>query len=167
MALVVLFVLLLFILAEGVCIKLDSKRKWVTAPNRPPPLSGKLRVLQYNVLGDGLSGLRSDLGGFFRADKQNLLWDHRRNLILSELADSDADVICLQECDHFHDFFFPELQNLGYSGVFAQKPASACLEVSNSSDGCAVFVKSSKIRILTSEVSIFRRFDSLNTGDLN
>ena len=41
----------------------------------------------------------------------------------------------------------------GYAGVYAPKPASACLKVSENSDGCALFVKRDKIRILSTEVS--------------
>lgn len=113
-----------------------------------------LRVMQYNILADGLCGLRRDSGGFSRTEKQYLDWNYRKSAFLSEITSSDPDVITLQECDHFDDFFEPELTKLGYKGIFAPKPASACLEVSNRSDGCAVFVKSTKIQIRSSEVGI-------------
>ncbi len=42
---------------------------------------------------------------------------------------------------------------VGYTGVFSPKPHSACLEVSDLSDGCAVFVKADRLRIVSNEVS--------------
>ncbi len=57
----------------------------------------------------------------------------------------------MQEVDHYDDFFRPQLRELGYVGLFAPKPLSACLVVSNSSDGCAIFVKESKFRMISSE----------------
>lgn len=119
---------------------------------RPSTVIGSLRVLQYNVLADGLSGLRPDLGGFSRVDKSLLSWSARKDALLTEMQDYAPDIITLQECDHFHDFFEPELRKLRYKGVFAPKPASACLEVSDKSDGCAVFVKAPNLRLVSTEV---------------
>jgi mRNA deadenylase 3'-5' endonuclease subunit Ccr4 len=33
---------------------------------------------------------------------------------MTEIADSNADLVCLQEVDHFEDFYNPELKKLGY-----------------------------------------------------
>lgn len=110
-----------------------------------------LRVLQLNVLADGLSGLRSDLGGFSRARKDWLNWDKRKHMLLREILQHDPDIITLQECDHYHDFFLPALADQ-FDGVFSPKPASACLEVSQRSDGCAIFVRRSKLKLVSTEV---------------
>ncbi len=40
---------------------------------------------------------------------------------------------------------------MGYVGYFAPKPTSACLEVSSNGDGCALFVKSKKLRVVSCE----------------
>jgi mRNA deadenylase 3'-5' endonuclease subunit Ccr4 len=101
-----------------------------------------LRVQQFNVLADGLAGMREDLGKFSRADKEVLSWDRRKGQILHELTQYNPDVITLQEVDHYYDFFLPELNALGYSGYFSPKPTSGCLEVSGQNDGCALFVRS-------------------------
>jgi mRNA deadenylase 3'-5' endonuclease subunit Ccr4 len=122
-------------------------------PTRGQNELARLRVLQYNILADGLSGMREDKGGFSRAKREHLDWKRRKGMILQEILRYEPDVITLQECDHFHDFFLPELSAAGYTGVFAPKPISACLEVSNSSDGCAIFVKDNKLRIDSTEVS--------------
>ena len=113
---------------------------------------GKFRVLQFNMLADGLSGLRQDLGAFSRATSEDMNWEKRGKLLLHEILQYDPDVITLQECDHYYDCFLPELNARGYDGMFAPKPASACLEVSDSSDGCAIFVRRSKMFIASAEV---------------
>lgn len=111
----------------------------------------QLRVLQFNMLADGLSGLRSDLGAFSRAKLDDVAWDQRKSKLLHEILQYDPDIITLQECDHYYDFFLPELELEGYDGTFAPKPASACLQVSENSDGCATFVKRNKLQIVSTE----------------
>lgn len=110
-----------------------------------------LRVLQFNVLADGLAALRPDLGRFNRASKAILEWDHRKSRILHEITQYEPDIITMQEVDHYYDFFLPELSARGYTGYFAPKPTSACLEVSKNEDGCAMFVKRNKLRVISCE----------------
>lgn len=149
-------------LSFGMCaaLKLPGSpilRKFVPISAQTPPrpagaLVSKLRVQQFNVLADGLSGLRSDLGGFSRVGRDILMWENRKWKILDELLHFKPDVITLQECDHYDDFFLPELAKHGYDGTFAPKPTSACLQVSDRSDGCAIFVNTDKLRFVSTEV---------------
>lgn len=140
----------------------------VTYPNFPPKrvflpikhsqsshlqLLTTLRVLQFNILADGLSGLRSDVGGFSRARTEWVTWDTRKHMLLKEILQYEPDIVTLQECDHYYDFFLPALAS-EFDGIFAPKPASACLEVSPRSDGCAVFVRKSKLKIASTEVPL-------------
>ena len=108
--------------------------------------------MQFNMLADGLSGLREDLGAFSRAKAEDVRWENRKMKLLYEILQYDPDAITLQECDHYYDFFLPALTARGYDGIFAPKPASACLEVSDNSDGCAIFVRRSKFKIRSAEV---------------
>ena len=64
--------------------------------------------------------------------------------MLEEIRRSGADVLCLEEVDHFHDFLVPELSKLGYTGHFISKPDSVCLKFpdNNGPDGCAIFYRS-------------------------
>ena len=50
----------------------------------------------------------------------------------------------------------------GYDGLYAPKPASTCLEVSDNSDGCAIFLKREKITVTSSEVPFKYFFKALN-----
>lgn len=87
------------------------------------PEAPTIRVLQFNMLADGLSGLRDDLGAFSRAKKEYVDWAQRKDKLLFEILQYDPDVITLQECDHYYDFFLPELSAKGYDGIYAPKPA--------------------------------------------
>lgn len=120
-------------------------------PMAEPRSDTMFRVLQFNILADGLSGLREDLGAFSRATAESMSWDVRKHQLLHEMLQYNPDCITLQECDHFYDFFLPQLATYGYDGVYAPKPASACLEVSENSDGCAIFVKRDRLRVVSSE----------------
>jgi nocturnin len=110
-----------------------------------------LRVLQFNTLADGLSALRPNLGYFSRVGREVLDWDNRKEQLLQEIIQYDPDIITLQEVDHYYDFFFPQLSQRGYTGYFAPKPTSACLDVSKNSDGCAMFVRRKKLRVISCE----------------
>ena len=94
--------------------------------------SGKLRVLQFNMLAYGMSGLRADLGGFAGVSRRGgeLTWSRRKEQILHELTQYEPDVLTLQEVDRFHDWLEPEMAKRGYVGIFAARPASPCLQVS-------------------------------------
>ena len=132
------------------------------------PTSLTLRVQQFNVLADGLSGKREDLGKFARVSKDVLKWESRRESLLHEIAQYDADVVTLQECDHFHDFFQPKMYELGYVGYFAPKPTSGCLDVSENADGCAMFIKRNKFRVLSCEAkSLALSIAKLKEGELD
>lgn len=128
----------------------------ITSPSPTPgEVVDELRVLQFNMLADGLSGLREDLGAFSRAKQRQMAWFERKHKLLYEILQYSPDIITLQECDHYYDFFLPELSSRGYDGVFAPKPASACLEVSDNSDGCVVFYKKRKLALASTETMTY------------
>jgi nocturnin len=110
-----------------------------------------LRIQQFNVLADGMSGLRSDLGKFNKVSRDVLDFERRKHQLLREITQYDPDIITLQECDHYYDYFLPEMEKRGYYSYFAPKPTSACLEVSSNSDGCALFLKREKLSVLSIE----------------
>ena len=152
------FILLLYALSTELCFCLSVRPLSGTKPKlrqfktlKPTQPDESVRILQFNILADGLSGLRSDLGAFSRATAQSMSWDMRKYQLLHEILQYNPDCITLQECDHFYDFFLAKLSMYGYDGIYAPKPASACLEVSDNSDGCAIFLKRNKLRIASSE----------------
>lgn len=48
-------------------------------------------------------------------------WDTRSLTLLEELKSYDADVICLQDVDHFTDWWRPQFMQLGYDSFFKQR----------------------------------------------
>ena len=83
---------------------------------------------------------------FSKVPQEGLKWENRREKHLEEILISGADVICLEEVDHFSDFFQPKLKENGFEGLFKPKKYSACLEkeINNGPDGCALFYRAEK-----------------------
>ena len=122
-----------------------------TPPNDRPrveidtsPASDVLSVLSYNILCDKYA-TKSHYG---YTPSGVLSWDYRRQLILNELRDHDADIVCLQEVDResFDEYFRRELAVNDYRGVFWPKTRAKTMAEKDAKlvDGCATFYKGSK-----------------------
>lgn len=105
-----------------------------------------LRILQWNTLADALS-VSTPTSNFCKVPQEYLAWDYRSKLVKDEIEKLDPDIVCLEEVDHYEDFFVPFLSN--YEGVFASKQNSPCLNVPDNSgpDGIALFYRSSKFEL--------------------
>ena len=86
---------------------------------------------------------------FVKCPKAALQWLHRGPLIVEEIVRAGADIVCLEEVDHFEDFFKPQLVLHGYEGIFFPKCDSPCLyfEDNNGPDGCALFYRSAQFSL--------------------
>jgi mRNA deadenylase 3'-5' endonuclease subunit Ccr4 len=107
----------------------------------------ELRIVQFNILADGLSGARPDCGGFSEVPKACLNWKFRRQRIVEEILSCRPHVIGLEEVDRPDDFlkiFTP----MGYDYVFKPKPSSPCLEFSDLSDGCLLMYDTKRLKKL-------------------
>ena len=71
-------------------------------------------------------------------------------VISTEDASTAPDVVCLQEVDHYHDFFEPELRRLGYAGIYKEDQWSPCRKFDAPNDGVAIFYKMDKLELLSS-----------------
>jgi mRNA deadenylase 3'-5' endonuclease subunit Ccr4 len=107
-------------------------REWMPLTQVNPET---FRVMQFNILAEGLSAhpqtvppfpssngedLEPSNCGDFDADPGEALviFDFegcRRWRIIEEILNVSPDILALEECDHFDDFFFPILESLGYS----------------------------------------------------
>ncbi|KAJ4290894.1 Glucose-repressible alcohol dehydrogenase transcriptional effector [Kalmusia sp. IMI 367209] len=85
-----------------------------------------------------------------------LSWDHRRETILAELRERNADILCLQEIDQesFNDFFRPALAHNDYKGMFWTKTRARTMAEREAKlvDGCAIFYKNSKYVLLDKQL---------------
>jgi mRNA deadenylase 3'-5' endonuclease subunit Ccr4 len=81
----------------------------------------KLTIMTYNTLAQTLMNRRES---FHYVSKQAGRWKNRRQLLMEEIKDVNADVICMQEVDFFEDYWKEEFEKLGYKSVHQPKTTS-------------------------------------------
>ncbi|KAJ3044785.1 Glucose-repressible alcohol dehydrogenase transcriptional effector [Rhizophlyctis rosea] len=82
-----------------------------------------------------------------------LSWDYRKDLLLQDLLNYNADILCLQEIEagQFDEYFQEQLRQHGeYEGVFFQKSRARTMGETERKqvDGCATFYKSAKFTLI-------------------
>ena len=101
-------------------------------------------VLCYNILCERLATER--LYGY--TPSWALQWEYRKELILTEMMNYDADFLCLQEVDiaQYEDYFTNHLKGQDYEGVYWPKSRYKTMPEPERRlvDGCATFYKASK-----------------------
>ncbi len=77
-----------------------------------------------------------------------LAWDYRKERVMQEIRERDADFLGLQEMatDVFRDYFSPELAKEEYKGIHWPRPKAKTMAEKDAQavDGCAIFYKGSK-----------------------
>lgn len=91
-------------------------------------------------------------GGFKRCPGHWLQWETRRNQIVKLVGEhAGADIVALEEADCFEEWYRPQLDALGYEGVYRPDQSSPCLRVgigdSPTPDGVALFFKRDKFTL--------------------
>ncbi|KFM23754.1 2',5'-phosphodiesterase 12 [Auxenochlorella protothecoides] len=84
----------------------------------------RLRVVSYNILADQYAATeRAKSVLFGHCPEKYLRPTHRRPLILGQLLEFQADILCLQEVDEsaFRGLLEPGLRDAGYNGVYTNK----------------------------------------------
>lgn len=73
-------------------------------------------------------------------------WANRSQLIKTCLVEAaeEVDIFCLQEIDHFDDFYASLLHSLGYTTVYMQRPMK--------NDGCLVAFRDSHFHLVATEL---------------
>jgi nocturnin len=141
------------------------------APGGPAP-ELRLKVMQFNVLAEGLSSSPTaqtpfpaqkagNFGGFDldEASAVCLHWENRKWRLLEEVLRWAPDVVALEEVDHFSDFLEPALDAAGYSGVFAPKGRAPGLNFGYYSDGTAIFWRRQAIEAVRQETGYYTQAD--------
>ena len=130
-------------------------RSWVTytegdfsrtaiSPTVPPSDPFKLRVFSYNILAETYQDQH------YYTPSWALSWEYRKKKILKELIKYDCDVLCLQEVEgkQYHDYFNIKMNEKGYNGCFQPKSRARTMDDWSNVDGCAIFFKTSKFRLI-------------------
>jgi CCR4-NOT transcription complex subunit 6 len=97
-----------------------------------------------------------------------LAWDYRRKALLDEIRGYNADLISLQEVEteKFYNFFQPELQALGYEGIFSPKSRAKTMSEKDRKhvDGCAIFYRVSKFTLVKEHLVEFNQLAMANAA---
>lgn len=115
-------------------LSLGSGEKYSAKKKR----QGTFRVLTYNIL----SEIYANKQQFPKCPSWALAWTFRKRNLIREMAQYDADIICLQElqADHYDDHFRPYFSRLGYDGVYKTKTRES-MGRKGKIDGCATFYR--------------------------
>ncbi|EDV29181.1 uncharacterized protein TRIADDRAFT_18427, partial [Trichoplax adhaerens] len=98
-------------------------------------------ILSYNILADNLLWKHSYL--YNLCPPEALQWDFRKEKIINELYQLNADIVCLQEVhdQHYHNYIKPMMKRKGYIGAYEKR-------FGNNFDGCATFFKKTKFNMV-------------------
>lgn len=152
------------------------ERDWVplepdfpTAENDKPAES--FSVLSYNILCEKYA--TPQMYGY--TPSWALGWDYRKELIMQEVMNYSADILCLQEVavEQYESFFLKHLEEHGYDGVYYPKSRARTMTGDEKKlvDGCAVFYKSATFALVEQHMIEFnqiamRRTDFKKTEDM-
>jgi len=113
------------------------KRKWQSVSDVQTGCS--ITVLSFNVLADSKQGDEE-----WTTPPAVFVWEKRKWRLLEEvLANGLADVVSIQECDHFEDFWLPSMRGLGYEGMLQREPQPA--GHTGDMDGVALFWRTARL----------------------
>ncbi|XP_061370952.1 carbon catabolite repressor protein 4 homolog 5 isoform X2 [Gastrolobium bilobum] len=129
-----------------------GSRRWVYSSKDCSNCTDKVVVVSYNIL--GVENATKHLDLYSNVPRSLLEWDRRKGLILEEINDYNASILCFQEVDHFNDLD-DLFQTNGFKGVYKARTGEA-------HDGCAVFWKDKLFNLLHQEDIEFRRFGLRN-----
>ncbi|KAK7358299.1 hypothetical protein VNO77_00226 [Canavalia gladiata] len=126
----------------------EIKRHYVEAPHQSlaSPAPERFTVASYNILGDRNASQHADL--YVNVPSRYIKWDRRKRVICNELFGWDPDIICLQEVDKYVELS-DILVKAGYAGSYKRRTG-------DSVDGCAMFWKTDKFRLLEGESIQFK-----------
>lgn len=124
-----------------------SERTWITLDSDGSDSRDTFTVFDYNILCNAYV----DASSFGYVPSWALSWDYRKELIMQEILQTSADVICLQEVElqQYDELFLPTLQQHGYEGVFLQKTRAKTMSDWERKvvDGCATFYRTEKFHL--------------------
>ncbi|PSR83349.1 Endonuclease/exonuclease/phosphatase [Coniella lustricola] len=142
-----------------------NPRPIIVLNEETPPSLERVKVLTWNILCEKYS--TQNIYGY--TPSSALTWEFRKDGILQEIRERDADFVCLQEVsvDAMREVFSPELATSGYKGVqFSRTKAKVMYDKeANAVDGCAVFYKAKKFILLDKQVIDFSTI-AINRPDM-
>ncbi|XP_023515538.1 carbon catabolite repressor protein 4 homolog 3 [Cucurbita pepo subsp. pepo] len=129
-------------------VGVEIVRHWIEA-DQPSASEEKFSVVSYNILAERYAWKHRGL--YTNVPLPYLKWNHRKRVICEELLMWNPDIICLQEVDKFFDVS-EIMEKAGYVGSYTRRTGDAI-------DGCAIFWKAHKFRLIDEESIEFKRFN--------
>jgi CCR4-NOT transcription complex subunit 6 len=129
-----------------------APRKTIIIEQDISPQLERVKVFTWNILCDKYA--TTQVYGYTPA--QALNWEYRKQIIMEEIVERDADILCLQEMasDVYGSFFTPALSGHDYRGIHWPRPKAKTMSEKDAAgvDGCAVFWKQSKFILLDKQL---------------
>jgi mRNA deadenylase 3'-5' endonuclease subunit Ccr4 len=117
-----------------------------------PESLSEVSIVSWNVLGP----LHGESQKHSYAEQKVVMWSKRRENLLADLRSLNADIMCLQEVSEkaLKETFIPGLRHIGlecsgYAPMLEQGRHRG--KYAHKSVGCAVFVRTSKLNVLSSK----------------
>ncbi|KAA8541180.1 hypothetical protein F0562_025213 [Nyssa sinensis] len=114
----------------------------------PLPSQERFTVVSYNILADRNASKHRDL--YPNVPSTYMKWHRRKTVICEELVGWNPDIICLQEVDKYFDLS-NIMEKAGYKGSYKRRTG-------DHDDGCAMFWKADRFRLLEGESIEFKRY---------
>lgn len=127
-------------------------RKWSYSDCDASAFRDKIVLVSYNILGVENASKHPDL--YFKVPFKYMKWDHRRAAIRKELSQYDPSILCFQEVDCYNDLR-DAFQQDGFEGILKARTGDA-------QDGCAIFWKCERFKLLHDESIEFQNFGLRN-----
>ncbi|EHA8588517.1 carbon catabolite repressor protein 4 [Cocos nucifera] len=133
---------------------LKPVRRWIEAEDLSLSNSRNDRfvLVSYNILADKNASHHRDL--YWKIPFDVMKWDSRKGLIFQEICRWNADIVCLQEVDRYGDILM-NMKKKGYAGSYKGRMGVA-------KDGCAIFWKVKRFRLLEEDYIEFSAFGLRN-----
>ncbi|ORY92940.1 Endonuclease/exonuclease/phosphatase [Leucosporidium creatinivorum] len=154
------------------------ERDWITIEpdsfpnlNSTKPPEETFSLLCYNILCEKYA--TGQMYGY--TPSWALSWDYRKELILQEVMNYSADILCLQEVDveQYETYFLEHLQDQDYDGIHYPKSRARTMsgDERRRVDGCAIFYKNTTFALVEQQLIEFnqiamRRPDFKKTEDM-
>ncbi|ROW16049.1 hypothetical protein VPNG_02501 [Cytospora leucostoma] len=157
---------LIGLLREQAPVPLPPNPRSVVVVNADsPPSLERVKIMTWNILCEKYS--TTSMYGYTPTGA--LSWEYRKDAILQEIRERDADIVCLQEVsvDAMQDVFHPQLAANGYKGLQFSRSKAKIMGVkeANAVDGCAVFYKARKYILLDKQIVDFATI-AINRPDM-
>lgn len=116
--------------------------------------AGQVRLLSYSVLAD----CDAQPQRFPYCAPSTLDWEARKKQLAAEILLRQPDIVCLQNMDHFEDFFKPEMHKEGYASIFKQRTG-------NARDGVGVIWRVDRYRLVLEHKIEFNNLAFVNPNN--